>query len=115
MEWEIRIESMKQGPFSLVGQNFSWIEQVGHRLDQQGVRRRAGDLHSQLIHKNLPIGERMWTDVEPGAQSNQAYPVARRLNTLLRHGQLPREEDGAIEYWRLKDYLRNESALSILV
>ena len=32
--------------------------------------------------------------------------MARRLNTLLRHGQLPREEDGAIEFWRLKD-LRN--------
>ena len=27
------------------------------------------------------------------------------MNTLLRHGQLPREEDGAIEFWRLKDYL----------
>ena len=28
--------------------------------------------------------------------------------TLLRHGHLTREEDGAIESWRLKDYLRNE-------
>ena len=34
--------------------------------------------------------------------------VARRLNTLLRHGELPREEDGAIEFWRLKDDLRNK-------
>ena len=34
--------------------------------------------------------------------------MAKRLNTLLRHGQLPREEDGAIEFWRLKDYLRND-------
>ena len=56
----------------------------------------------------VPIRERIWTDIEPGAQSNQAYPVARRLNTLLRHGQLFREEDGAIELWRSKDYLRNE-------
>ena len=37
-----------------------------------------------------------------------AYPVAKRLTTLLRHGQLPREEDGVIEFWRLKDDLRNE-------
>ena len=29
------------------------------------------------------------------------------LTTLLRHGHLSREEDGAIEFWRLKDYLRN--------
>ena len=27
------------------------------------------------------------------------------LSALLRHGDLPREEDGAIEFWRLKDYL----------
>ena len=55
-----------------------------------------------------PICERSWTDVEPGTQSNLAYPVAKRFNTLLRHGDLPREEDGAIEFWRLKDCLRNE-------
>ena len=58
--------------------------------------------------RTVPIRERIWTDIEPGTQSNQAYPVAKRLNTLLRHGQLPREEDGAIEFWRLKDDLRNQ-------
>ena len=35
-------------------------------------------------------------------------PVSKPLSTLLRHCQLPREEDGAIEFWRLKDYLRND-------
>ena len=50
----------------------------------------------------------MWTDIEPGAQSNQAYPVATRLNTHLRHGHFLREDDGAIEFWRLFDCLRNE-------
>ena len=58
--------------------------------------------------RTVPIRERIWTDIEPGAQSNQAYPVAKRLNTLLRHGQLPSEEDVAIEFWRSRDYLRNE-------
>ena len=57
--------------------------------------------------RTFHIRERTWTEIEPGAQSNQAYPVAKRLNTLLRHGQLPREEDGAIEFWRIKDSLRN--------
>ena len=33
--------------------------------------------------------------------------MAKRINTLLRHGELPREEDGAIEFWRMifKTYL----------
>ena len=31
-----------------------------------------------------------------------------RISRTLRHGQLPREEDGEIEFWRSKGYLRNE-------
>ena len=56
--------------------------------------------------RTVPIIERTWIDIEPAAQLDQAYPVAKRLNTLLRHGQLIREEDGAIEFWRVKDDLR---------
>ena len=33
--------------------------------------------------------------------------MATKLNTL-RHGESPQEEDGAIEFWRLKDDLRNK-------
>ena len=58
--------------------------------------------------RTLPIGERKWTDVEPEDYSNIAFPVSKRPTTLLRHGHLPREEDGTIGFWRLKDYLRNE-------
>ena len=44
-EVEIRIESVNKDNSHSWGQNFSWIEQVGHRLDRQRVRRqRAGDL-----------------------------------------------------------------------
>ena len=58
--------------------------------------------------RTVPICARSWTDVEPGTYSHLAYPVSKRLSTLLRHGDLPREEDGAIEFWRLKDCLRYE-------
>ena len=34
--------------------------------------------------------------------------MSKQLSTLLRHDHLPREDDGAIEFWRIKDYLRNE-------
>ena len=50
--------------------------------------------------RTVPILERIWIDIEPGTQIDQAYPVAKRMNTLLRHGELPREEDEAIEFWR---------------
>ena len=58
--------------------------------------------------RTVPIRERTWIDIEPGAQFNQAYPVAKRPNTLLRHGELPRQEGGAIEFWGLKDDLRTK-------
>ena len=44
--------------------------------------------------RTVPILERKkWIDVEPGA------PVAKKT---LRHAELPQEEDGAIEFWRLR-------------
>ena len=58
--------------------------------------------------RTFPILERTWIDIEAGAQFDQAYPVAKRINTLLRHGELPREEDGAIEFWKLEDDLQNK-------
>ena len=61
-----------------------------------------------LSTRTLPIGERQWTDVEPGTYSHIVYPVSKRLSTLLRHGHLPRKHDGAIEFWRIKECLRND-------
>ena len=58
--------------------------------------------------RSVPISERFWTDIEPEDYSSVAYPVSKQLSTLLRQCDLPREEDGAIEFWRIKDYLRNE-------
>ena len=58
--------------------------------------------------RTLPIGESNWTDIEPETYSPIACTVSKQLSTLLRHGHLPREEDGAIEFWRLKEHLRNE-------
>ena len=56
--------------------------------------------------RTIPTGERTWTDVEPGKQSLSDYSVSKKLINLLRHGSLPRENDGAIEFWKIKDNLR---------
>ena len=61
-------------------------------------RRRAA---AWSLARIVPFCECSWTDIEPGTQPNLACPVARKLNTLLRHGHPLREEDGAIEFWRL--------------
>ena len=33
--------------------------------------------------------------------------MSKKLINLLRHGSPPREDDGSIEFWRIKDYLQN--------
>ena len=50
------------------------------------------------------ISERSLTDIESN-YSSIAYEASKQLSTLLRHGDLPTEKEGAIEFWRLKDYL----------
>ena len=51
-------------------------------------------------------------DVLLPAHPQQLYLLVKELGpkkliNLLRHGSLPREDDAAIEFWRIKDYLQN--------
>ena len=64
--------------------------------------------------KTIPIGERFWTGVEPGEYSISDYTVSKKLIHLLRHGSLPRENDGAIEFWRITDNLQKLSCIVII-
>ena len=57
------------------------------------------------FHKNH-IGKRTWTDVEPGEYSLSDYAVSKKLIHLLRHARIQREDDGAIEFWKIKDNLQ---------
>ena len=57
--------------------------------------------------RTIPIRKRIWTDVEPGEYSLSNYEVSKKLIHLLRHGkQVHREDDGAIEFWRIKEDLQ---------
>ena len=56
--------------------------------------------------KTIPLGERTWTDVEPGEYSISDYEMSKKLIHLLRHGGLLRENDGEIEFCSIKDNLQ---------
>ena len=59
--------------------------------------------------RKIPIGERTWTDVEPGEYSLSEYEVSKKVIYLLRHSQqVHREEDGAFHFWRIKENLQNQ-------
>ena len=90
------------------------------QFEEYALKLGAGDFASRSKAKAKPqrrdsarsstrtfsIGERLWTDVEPGEYSISDYEVSKKLINLLGHGSLPRENDGAIEFWRFKDNLQ---------
>ena len=48
-----------------------------------------------------------WTDIEPGKYSLSEYDISKKLIHLLRHAiQVRREDDGAFQFWRIKDNLQ---------
>ena len=59
----------------------------------------------------IPMHERKWIDIEPSEPTLAAYDVSKKVISLLQHNQtVEREEDGAIQFWRIKFHLRNHSS-----
>ena len=57
----------------------------------------------------IPMNERKWIDIEPGNSSLSAHEISKKVIHLLRHSQtVQREEDGAVQFWRIKNYLQNQ-------
>ena len=61
------------------------------------------------LPSTIPMNERKWIDIEPGESSLSAYEVSKKVVNLLRHCQtIQREDDGAVQFWRIKNYLQNQ-------
>ena len=55
----------------------------------------------------VPIERRNWIDIEPGKYSLSEYEVSKKVTYLLRHSkQVHREEDGAVQFWRIQRNLQ---------
>ena len=91
------------------------------QLEEHALKLDAKDFASRSMAKAKPqrrepassstrtilTGTRIWTDVDPGEYSLSDYDVSKKLIRLLRFGkQVHREDDGAIEFWRIKDNLQ---------
>ena len=56
----------------------------------------------------IPLCERKWIDIEPSKQDLESYDLSKKVINLLRHNQkLHREEDGAIQFYKIKFHLRD--------
>ena len=58
-----------------------------------------------------PLRERKWIDIEPSKQDLESYDLSKKVINLLRHSQkLHREEDGAIQFYKIKFHLRDHNS-----
>ena len=56
----------------------------------------------------IPFSERIWIDIEPSKQDLESYNLSKKVINLLRHNQkLHREQDGAIQFYKIKFHLRD--------
>ena len=61
------------------------------------------------LPSTIPMNERKWIDIEPEESSLSAYEVSKKVINLLRHCQtVQREDDGAVQFWRIKNFLQNQ-------
>ena len=61
------------------------------------------------LPSTIPMNERKWIDIEPEESSLSAYEVSKKVINLLRHCQTEqREDDGAVQFWRIKSFLQNQ-------
>ena len=61
------------------------------------------------LSSTIPMNERKWIDIELGESSFSAYEISEKVIHLLRHSQtVQREEDGAVQFWRIKNYLQSQ-------
>ena len=55
------------------------------------------------------MNERKWIDIEPGDSSLSTYDISKKVINLLRRSQtVQREDDGAVQFWKIKNFLQNQ-------
>ena len=58
----------------------------------------------------IPLSERLWIDIEPSKQDLDSHNLSKKVINLLRHNQkLHREQDGAVQFYKIKFHLRDYS------
>ena len=79
------------------------ILHADQRLKQKPQRREPAGSSPRTV----PIEKRTWTDVEPGKYLFSDFEKTKKLIHLLRHAQdVHREDDGAVQFWRIKETLQ---------
>ena len=118
---EIRIESVnKDSSHSWIRISYGTVKYVIDSIEDENSEILADPQEEQTPPtstsvvaarskaKAKPIHQRRWIDIEPSKQDLASYDLSQKVINLLRHNQtLQREEDGAIQFCKIKFHLRD--------
>ena len=105
--WSIQFKTTQK--FLRIHKKSKYHKQTS-RLLQPESKAKAKPQPSVLVGTTatIPMHERRWIDIEPSEQNLASYDLSKKVINLLRHNQtLQKEDDGAIEFYKIKFYLRN--------
>ena len=108
--WSIQIKTIQK--FLQIHKKIKCHKQVS-RLLQPDQRQKAKPQKRELVDTPsiIPMHERKWIHIEPSEQNLASYDLSKKVINLLRQNQTSqREDDGAIEFYKIKFYLRNHSS-----
>ena len=89
---------------SLKNKRCNWRWRILHADQRQTTKKEFAGYSPRII----PMNTRNWIDTEPVKHSLSAYELSKKVIHLHRYSQqVQREEDGSIEFWRIKDF-RND-------
>ena len=107
------VESVQDNTEILVDPHEDQVPQTSIKVVAVRSKAKAKPLQREPVDitTTIPMHERRWIDIEPSEQTLAAYDLSKKVISLLRHNQtVQREKDGAIEFYRIKFYLRNHQS-----
>ena len=82
---------------------------VNFFADRSKAKAKPQKRETAELPSTIPMNERKWIDIEPEESSLSAYEVSKKVINILRHCQtVQREDDGAVQFWRIKNCLQNQ-------
>ena len=107
------IESIEDNTENPADPREEQIPQAGTSVVAARSKAKAKPQPRELVGTTtIPLRERRWIDIEPSKQDLDSYDLSKKVINLLRHNQtLHREEDGAIQFFKIKFHLRDHSQI----
>ena len=103
------IDSIQDNTEILADPQEEHVSQTSIKVVAARLKAKAKPQPRELVGTTatIPIHERRWIDIEPSEQNLASYDLSKKVINLRHNQTFQREDDGAIEFYKIKFHLRN--------